>query len=43
MDATISSLIGKNNIDNFCLAVSMGDAIECAPKVFCRILVGTLY
>ena len=43
MDATVSSLIGKNNIDHYCLAVSMSNAIECAPKVFCRILVGTLY
>ena len=43
MDASVSNLIGKNKIDHNCLAVSISDAIECAPKIFCRILVGALY
>ena len=43
MDANIPNLISKNIYDHTCMAPNTDDAIECAPRFYCRILVGTKY
>ena len=43
MDANNTSLISKNVNDHSCMAANTDDAIECAPRKYCRILVGTKY
>ena len=43
MDANITSLISKNVNDHSCMAANTDDAIECAPRIYCRILVGSKY
>ena len=43
MDANNTSLIAKNDIDHTCMAANTDNAIECAPRTYCRILVNTKY
>ena len=43
MDANNTSLIAKNVYDHSCMMANTDDAIECAPRTFCRLLVATKY
>ena len=43
MDANNTNLISKNIYDHTCMAANTDNAIECAPRKYCRILVGTKY
>ena len=43
MDATNINLIAKNANDHTCMMANRDDAIECAPRLSCKILVATKY
>ena len=43
MDANNTSLIAKNELDHTCMPINSDYSIECAPSVFCRLLVNGKY
>ena len=43
MDENNANLISKNINDHSCMPANFDNAIECARKAFCRLLVGTNY
>ena len=43
MNANITNLVAKNAIDHTCMPPNTDNAIECAPSIYCRILVVNFY
>ena len=43
MDANNTNLIAKNSVNHACMSANSDDSIECAPSIYCRLLVNGKY